>query len=338
LADDDHTQYILAAGTRAFTGDQSMGTHKITSLAAHTANGNAVRYEHLALDEHTQYLRTDGTRALTGNQSAGGNKITSLGAATANGDAVRYEQLTSVRSVWDARAVPTGLASGSDEFDDGSVDASWNDWDHGAYVTTTEESSPTGPNRLRHTGTHAADTTLRLAGKYKAIPANEFQALAYCAVDGGAAGSSSLTHVCGLAVLQDGASSTGDLATAHISFSSPDTSAVENAARGVWTAYNAISSAISRDVPSQAYWLRIRHNVAASVSVIETDWSIDGVHWTRVGAGALTLGYQAQHIALVAGNSQNGGLLNCYHQHFRMFTGAGSSAYDFKTNGNYLGT
>ena len=33
LLDDDHTQYTLADGTRAFTGDQSMGANKITNLA-----------------------------------------------------------------------------------------------------------------------------------------------------------------------------------------------------------------------------------------------------------------------------------------------------------------
>jgi hypothetical protein len=32
LGDDDHTQYTLADGTRAFTGDQSMGTNQLTSV------------------------------------------------------------------------------------------------------------------------------------------------------------------------------------------------------------------------------------------------------------------------------------------------------------------
>lgn len=32
LADDDHTQYILVDGTRAFTGDQSMGGNQLTSV------------------------------------------------------------------------------------------------------------------------------------------------------------------------------------------------------------------------------------------------------------------------------------------------------------------
>lgn len=32
LGDDDHTQYILVAGTRAFTGDQSMGSNQLTNV------------------------------------------------------------------------------------------------------------------------------------------------------------------------------------------------------------------------------------------------------------------------------------------------------------------
>lgn len=45
LADDDHTQYILVTGTRAFTGNQSMGSNKLTNLAASTVAGDAIRFE-----------------------------------------------------------------------------------------------------------------------------------------------------------------------------------------------------------------------------------------------------------------------------------------------------
>jgi len=45
LADDDHTQYILVNGTRAFTGNQSLGTKKITSLGAPTAASDAARLQ-----------------------------------------------------------------------------------------------------------------------------------------------------------------------------------------------------------------------------------------------------------------------------------------------------
>lgn len=41
LGDDDHTQYILAAGTRAFSGNQSMGGNKLTSVGAPTTSTDA---------------------------------------------------------------------------------------------------------------------------------------------------------------------------------------------------------------------------------------------------------------------------------------------------------
>lgn len=47
LADDDHTQYILVNGTRAFTGPQSMGSFKITNLAAGTNAADAVNKSQL---------------------------------------------------------------------------------------------------------------------------------------------------------------------------------------------------------------------------------------------------------------------------------------------------
>ena len=42
LLDDDHTQYILVDGTRAFSSDQSMGGNNLTNLADATAAGDAV--------------------------------------------------------------------------------------------------------------------------------------------------------------------------------------------------------------------------------------------------------------------------------------------------------
>lgn len=41
LTDDDHTQYILVGGTRAFTGEQSMGTNKLTNVVDPTVNQDA---------------------------------------------------------------------------------------------------------------------------------------------------------------------------------------------------------------------------------------------------------------------------------------------------------
>ena len=40
---DDHEQYILVAGTRAFTGDQALGTHKFTGLSVPVNAGDSIR-------------------------------------------------------------------------------------------------------------------------------------------------------------------------------------------------------------------------------------------------------------------------------------------------------
>lgn len=47
LLDDDHTQYIRVDGTRAFTGDQSLGNFKITNLADGVADQDAVNLRQL---------------------------------------------------------------------------------------------------------------------------------------------------------------------------------------------------------------------------------------------------------------------------------------------------
>ncbi len=47
LSADDHVQYILAAGTRAFSGDQSMGGNKLTNLANPSLGTDAVNLQTL---------------------------------------------------------------------------------------------------------------------------------------------------------------------------------------------------------------------------------------------------------------------------------------------------
>jgi len=73
LGDDDHTQYILVAGTRAFSGDQSMGSNKLTNLASATANNDAVGWNQSGIQ-------------LTG-LDVNSNKITSVATCTVSDDA-----------------------------------------------------------------------------------------------------------------------------------------------------------------------------------------------------------------------------------------------------------
>lgn len=73
LGDDDHTQYILVDGTRAFTGDQSMGTNKLTNLSPGTAGTDAVNYNQLLAvqngtdwKESVKYATTSALPSYTG--------------------------------------------------------------------------------------------------------------------------------------------------------------------------------------------------------------------------------------------------------------------------------
>jgi hypothetical protein len=102
--EDAHPQYILTAGTRAFTGKQSLGGFNLTDLLdpvaaqdaatknyVDTVNTSMQAYvdskspitdhgllSNLSGDGHPQYILTAGTRAFTGKQSLGGFNLTDL--------------------------------------------------------------------------------------------------------------------------------------------------------------------------------------------------------------------------------------------------------------------
>ena len=76
LADDDHTQYILVAGTRVFTGAQAMGSNKITGLAVGSASGDALSHTLSSLDD---------MGAAGGDYAMSGNDLTGLGTVQGTG-------------------------------------------------------------------------------------------------------------------------------------------------------------------------------------------------------------------------------------------------------------
>jgi len=96
LGDDDHTQYSLVDGTRAFTGtvsgvDPTETDHLTTKGYVDTAVGVSGAIDHgnltgLSDDDHPQYLFTDGTRELSGDWYTGSNDITTSGAVGIGAD------------------------------------------------------------------------------------------------------------------------------------------------------------------------------------------------------------------------------------------------------------
>jgi hypothetical protein len=123
LGDDDHTQYILVDGSRAFTGTVG-GIDPVASSDLVTKNyvdGYFAGLEHgdllgLGDDDHTQYLLVDGTRAMSGNLNLGSNDITNPGASTfstiygAGTDGTHGDVLFRGSSNWER------LAAGSDGY------------------------------------------------------------------------------------------------------------------------------------------------------------------------------------------------------------------------------
>ena len=113
LSADNHPQYILTAGTRAFTGKQSLGGFNLTDLLDPVAAQDAATKNYVDLvnasmqayvdakssiadhgllsnlsgDGHPQYLLVNGSRAMTGNLSMGSHAITGLAAPSVSTDA-----------------------------------------------------------------------------------------------------------------------------------------------------------------------------------------------------------------------------------------------------------
>ena len=130
-AEDAHPQYILTAGTRVFTGKQSLGGFNLTDLLdpvaaqdaatknyVDTVNTSMQAYvdskspitdhgllSNLSGDGHLQYLLVNGTRAMTANLSMGSHYITGLATPSVSTDAA-------TKGYVDAQTV--GAAPGSD--------------------------------------------------------------------------------------------------------------------------------------------------------------------------------------------------------------------------------
>lgn len=94
LGDDDHTQYILASGTRAFTGAQSMGGFKLTNLANPTVGTDAVNLQTLQAYQEGLKPKAAVRVATTANINLASAPASIDGVTLASGDRVLVKDQT----------------------------------------------------------------------------------------------------------------------------------------------------------------------------------------------------------------------------------------------------
>lgn len=98
--------HLRADGSVVAEGNLPMGVHKLTGLAAGSANGDSVRFEQVL-------LLAGGT--MTGAIAMGNHKITGLAAPTVNGDAARFQDLWPTTAAMGISESDCQLAQASDD-------------------------------------------------------------------------------------------------------------------------------------------------------------------------------------------------------------------------------
>jgi len=227
--------------------------------------------------------------------------------------------------IWDARVVPAGLHSHSDEFSTNSI-ANWTLHDPAGYLTTAIDTT----HRHLRFSSNPGGSANRHATLYKTAPSANFTFLAYVACDGF---SNANNCIFGLSVGQDfaGAPTTSDLFAVNFV---PRRQGVVGAVSVMSaTAYNASGTFTSRDCEGlTGIWLRMRViGIGGGSTDIECDWSSDGLYWTYLNGAALTydvLHYGLYHINPAAQSAQS------IAKYFRVFDGV-TGPYD-SFNGGVL--
>jgi len=223
--------------------------------------------------------------------------------------------------LWVADLPPSSPHSDDDEFDDSSISGSWSTWDPASYLSFAE-----GSEGLQFSGT--GNGTNRWGGKYKAVPASEFSAVAKLIL---------------------GSSQLGGAATAIALFCSDNLSSapttadfrqIENIASvsglsqliisRTWNAYNGGTSITTQtSATPQVVYVRIRVNGTS----MWTDYSYDGLWWKI--HSAVTLGFTPAHYGISFEQNDNGLTGDAYCRFFRVASGSGASAFSALVPGQY---
>jgi len=119
LNDDDHSQYILVSGSRAFTGDQAMGSHKITGLSDGTSTNDAINLGQLQAQAAGMVWKAPVRVASVANITISAPGTTIDGITMSTDDRVLLKDQTTASEngiyVWNGAAVAMTRSTDADE-------------------------------------------------------------------------------------------------------------------------------------------------------------------------------------------------------------------------------
>lgn len=223
-------------------------------------------------------------------------------------------------SRWDPEAPPVSPHACDDEFDGLVLDPKWTAWDHSASQTRTLDTT-----RKMFQQQQTGNGTVRAGGIYQAVPASEFAVYARFSIAFPPTNASGASI--GLMVGDDLSNVASDFRA--IDVNGNNTTGLQVSTR-TWSAYNGSQTSVTtRTYPGGGY-LRLRVNGTACAS----DYSPDGVAFWMIAS--VTLGFTPVHFGISGASAENAVQVTSWAHWFRVFSGAGTSAFNGTSIGRYI--
>lgn len=204
--------------------------------------------------------------------------------------------------VWLPDAAPASAGSLDDEFADesGGVPTGWTEFDFDTNTAITEDEH--GLTMVQTT--HAGDS---IAGMYKTLPAGAFTVWTKVYL---VSARRVNFQFAGLVLLEDGASSAGNLATYGLRYSST----TDGPGKAEWTDYNSFSSEVNLNLNQYEMFLYLR--IRYDTTTFSFEWSRDGVAWHQSTTDT-ALGFTPAHVGLCINNVATGSDVKAVFSFFR---------------------